>query len=183
MDRPRDLARLEQQEHPAREVAARVGVETDVANQCFDLERDAEHALRSRLPAAASELPFGERHGACHAVVVAAERTRYENGPVVVASLGQLATGPRAEDDDRHVGREIAARQGAGLRRQLRRRVLRRRVKVGEANAGGGLRARERSARIVYEGGGASSIHGTSRQRARRGANDVSSSGRNGTWL
>ena len=94
MDRPRELAGLEQEQHPPREVAVTIGVQPDILDETLDVEGHAEHGVRAWLALATSKMLLRQRHGANHVDVVIRERATHEHRPVVVAPFRQLSPRP-----------------------------------------------------------------------------------------
>ena len=124
MDVAGELARLEEEQHPAGEVAVRVVVEADAVDEAVDVEWDAEDLLRARLLVIRPEVLLRKRHGAHNVAVVVGELPPDEHRPVVIAAVGQLVPGPGAEDNNGHVGAEAAAGHRLRLLPQLPRSVL-----------------------------------------------------------
>lgn len=96
------LSRFKKQQHPPCEVRVRVCVKADLLAELGYIEGKTEEVLRARLALSNPER-LGRRDDLqTHIAIVWSERTAHEDGPVVVASVGQLATRPRAEHADGH---------------------------------------------------------------------------------
>jgi hypothetical protein len=105
------------------------------------------------------------RHRRDHLAVFDREGLRGQDGPVVIAARGQLLARPRPKHTYRKALSEILAPERA---MQLRKPLTSMLARLGDVRHLHATTLREQLAlppRIVYEvGGGASRIHGTSRQ-------------------
>jgi hypothetical protein len=135
----RFASRLEQQQHPAREISVGVCVEPDMSHEAVDVEGHAEYGLRPGLAVVAPEVLVCERHGSYHVGVVVGELTSDDDGPVIVAALRQLTTCPRAEDDHRDIWGDLAVGQRTRLGVEFLRGVRGRIQEMGEPRSRGFL--------------------------------------------